>query len=568
MDESLAAAVPEEGMALVSALDDALLVRHGAGKLEDGTGMDGEMKALDDVDMDMDIDVDVFRPSAMLDTRLDEEFGSARDFGGLWRNGACFCFPYTVDAAQESTDMLCRVYRSVDGADHGHVDLEHMLLSESDEELLGLIRQEQAAERGGLLCDPLRRRVFAIRAGRIAADGAIDAAQFPPKYSGDTAAEAANGRSVFRHTFGERSQRFGFAGANNNTVNQVSLHPVAVATAAKSTSPVTTTTAVTSPRALDAMPTCDAASSEQESQNEEDEDVDMEVDATATPVVAVATSAHCSPTGIAITIKQEVIKDEPVAFKREAFDFTPMTPVRPQPIARPVDPSSFASPDVTITSASTCEETFHTPLQRSMSSPASSAFLSPSTTSLAEKTSFVSLDRMASIGDAGFAHNHSSSENNLLHASQFRSMSPADELEKVAALHDKGTLGKLDKVEWNSSPGSTRRGDRDDGSDSDKSEQMKSTRSVEGNADRPSIAVVVAGSPATPLPPRYIKGECSFSFSLVLYLYFGVALTLRVFWNATGPTDKEKRRVHSSTFQSFARSFSFSSAPSSSSALD
>jgi len=77
-------------MALVSALDDVLRAQGSAGKRE-GEGEHGAamgLKALDDVDMDMDIDVDVFRPSAMLDTRLDEEFGSARDFGGLWHNGA------------------------------------------------------------------------------------------------------------------------------------------------------------------------------------------------------------------------------------------------------------------------------------------------------------------------------------------------------------------------------------------------------------------------------------------------------------------------------------------------
>lgn len=106
MDESLAAGVPEAGMALVSALDDALRIQGSAGKREG----EGGLKALDDVDMDMDIDVDVFRPSAMLDTRLDEEFGSARDFGGLWHGASGLgCLPVRMTGDHGATDFLCGI---------------------------------------------------------------------------------------------------------------------------------------------------------------------------------------------------------------------------------------------------------------------------------------------------------------------------------------------------------------------------------------------------------------------------------------------------------------------------
>lgn len=446
-----------------------------------------------------------------------------------------------------------------------------MLLSESDEELLGLLRQEQAAESGGLLQDPLRRRVFAIRAGRVATDGAVEAAELPPKYVSDgVSATVESGRSVFRHTFGERSQRFGFAGATRHVVSHACAQPGAAearATAATSTVSLETTAQVTSPYPFDA--TQGAASPERETHEAEDEDVDMEADEPPAPVVAAAAaSSHCSPTGDDIAIKQElIIKDEPAAFKQQALVVTPVTPVRPQPIAHPSAPVSLAPSDAPAVSS---PEMFRTPLRRSMSSPSPSVFSSPPPTSLSKKTSFVSLDRMASIDGLGFAHGHSSSENDLLNASQFRSMSPADELEKVAALHDKGTLGKLDKVEWRSSPGSAQSSSHPSGSGSeeDQHEQLKIMKSPEGSADRPSIAVVVSGSPATPLPPRYIKGECSVLLAGPSVSLCNATDAVIPFLNDPGPTDKEKRRVHSSTFQSFARSFSFSNAPSSSSALD
>lgn len=73
-----------EGLALVSALDDDA-PREGSPVVAAARG--GEAP-LEDVDMDLEIDADIFRPSAMLDARLDEEFGSARAFRGLWSNGA------------------------------------------------------------------------------------------------------------------------------------------------------------------------------------------------------------------------------------------------------------------------------------------------------------------------------------------------------------------------------------------------------------------------------------------------------------------------------------------------
>jgi len=420
--------------------------------------------------------------------------------------------PFRVVGDRGSTNTLCGIRGPADGVERSHVDLEHMLLSESDEELLGLLRQEQAAETGGLLQDPLRRRVFAIRAGRVATDGVVEATDLPPKYSGGVSAKVESGRSVFRHTFGERSQRFGFAGATRHDVSHFRAQPAAAAagaaageTVATLTASLETTAQVASPYHFDS--TLGAASSEREIHEAEEEDVDMEADESPAPVAVVTANSYCSPAGVDISIKQEVvIKDEPAAFKHEVLDVTPVTPVRPQPIAHPSAPVSLASSD---TPAASSPAMFHTPLRRSMSSPSPSVFSSPPSTSLSEKTSFVSLDRMASIDGLGFAHGHSSSENNLLNASQFRSMSPADELEKVAALHDKGTLGKLDKVEWRASPASAQSNSHGSGSEEDQSEQLKIMRSSEGSADRPSIAVVVSGSPATSLPPRYIKGECS-----------------------------------------------------------
>lgn len=57
-----------EGIELVTALDDAAAPRNPA--------CNRSVDGWEDVEMEMAIDVDVFRPSAMLDARLDEEFGS------------------------------------------------------------------------------------------------------------------------------------------------------------------------------------------------------------------------------------------------------------------------------------------------------------------------------------------------------------------------------------------------------------------------------------------------------------------------------------------------------------
>lgn len=386
----------------------------------------------------------------------------------------------------------------------GYVDLEQMLLSESDEELLGIIRREQAAEAGAPLSGALQRLMF-IRAGRITDHASVDASQFPPKYS-DAQASAAVGGSVFRHTFGQRAQAFGFD--NSGVPIAVKLQPAMTATPVSISVPV-----------VKHEETLQEGASEAE-------DVDMEADAAATPVATLASATNCSPTGSTIMIKKEVVvKQEPVHIHE--LNTSPVTPERPQPVLRtrsqaecksPQIPAAFASP------SATSNEVLHTPLRRTKSTPDRSAFSSPPTSFLAGKSNFVSLDRVSSLESV---LSRCSGEHNQFEGSQFRSMSPADELEKVAALHSKGS-GKMEKLEWKISPNRGSNLPNGIGLES----PMNSLKPTGGAY--PLVDSDVKGEAA--LPPRYIKG----------------------------PSDTEKRRVHSSTFQSFARSFSFTSAPSSS----
>lgn len=303
-----------------------------------------------------------------------------------------------------------------DGEEIGYVDLEQMLLSESDEELLALIQREAASAAGG----PLHRRVFAIRNGRIVTtEESADASRFPPKYilvhPASSSSSPLKRRSVYCRTFGERSQAFGFASCS--TVPSTSVAKVAPS-----------------------VPT-------------EDEDIEMneEPEAVSTPLPS-AGSPFAVAWNSAESVDPVVIKQEVVETQLSQTVDAPVTPIRPTPIARPVPVGN--------------EEMLRTPLRRSMSSPVAAGWASPPVSA----NSFVSLDRMLTPSQAD-------TESLALEPTQYRSMSPADEFEKVSALHSKGSLGRVDRLEWKIS---SRREINEDG------------RQSPGEAA---------------LPPRYFKGE-------------------------------------------------------------
>ncbi|RLN68959.1 hypothetical protein BBJ28_00019736 [Nothophytophthora sp. Chile5] len=172
-----------------------------------------------------------------------------------------------------------------------------------------------------------------------------------------------------------------------------------------------------------------------------------------------------------VVVKQEII--EPcVSIKQEVLS-TPK--YVPQPSRGPKSPEA-------------CNEPFHTPLRRSSSIPAGSSPLSTS--------SFVSLESVIATPLSTISRSTAHPATPVM----MRSLSPADELEKVAMGGVKSSLAKMNVVRGNFqvSPG------------------------------QDSVPLV---KPTPTLPPPYFRGALD---------------------------SPEKRRAHSKTFNAFAQSLSFS----------
>lgn len=413
----------------------------------------------DDVDMaDLDvIDADVFRPSALMDRKLDDEYGRTSD-------------------------------------------LERMLLlsdaqldSEEDDAVMAHLAQLDAMQ--GTNTQHQGFAPLAPRSGRwlvtTSHSQAAVAAALPPKYLEGGALASPHKRRVHKRMFGERGAAFKFPAAPTPETKPTQKNPTLSPTLP---TPTPTPALVRRSRSLFTEIAQDIAGrgmiahsedhnmdhdSVKEEQMEEEEEKQEEEEKET-----VITNANIA---LPVDVEEIVIKSEP-----------PVTPVRPR-----------CSPAV----LSTQIDSFQTP-QRSSQSVATTTQSSLPSEDSAFRTPAHGVASLSSSAASVGAHTNTNTTNQ--HA-----ISPAPSFDKVAVVHAKDTPGKVDRFEWTirASPVMTR------------------SASVSG-AKRALVADDDLPSPPTPttasdLPPRYLRGAAS---------------------------SPQKRRVHSSTFGSFARSFSFTDA--------
>lgn len=490
----------------------------------------------EDHDVDMDIgldaaadvdDVDGFRPSAMLDRRLEEEYGGA--------------FYSTCFQASELVE------KDLDG---GFVDIEQMLLTESEEFLTSqfaghahatgalnggdhrMLRAEitarhfvhaKSASGGGSSIgasssnDDAARLVLLKQAIASSAVSSSSIFNMPPKYF-DSVQSSPQKRRAHRRTFGERAQPFGFDRTNRHSciIKQDVLaqpryfndgHDAVAITNDENCPPST---------AVD---------------DDEEEKYDNEVIQMKEEVVDVRVQV-CAPNESVDEMMDEDVRDEDgrekasVVVKQEHMQppvFVPFTGFRSisddEHLHRATTPISTADEDGE--EKERARTTLRTPLHRSLLSPTPSKALEQS-------------------------HHHSTPLQQQASGCSSRSMSPADAFEKVAVVQVRDSPGRVDKFEWKI--GALLQHGSSTPEDSGKKQQRPLLASELGKVDAfasasgdllaassglTGTATTAAGSSAV-LPPRYFRGVTS---------------------------SPQKRRVHSTTFGTFARSFSFTGTP-------
>lgn len=474
--------------------------------------LDDDLRALAalDRDVDMAIDVegfeqhaaaldasddgDVFRPSALLDRRMEDEFGGA--------------FYSTCLQASEllEKDLL-------DGTG-GFVDIEQMLLSESSEFLsthFASCDSEQllqhfthaAASTGGSRDAVLRAELTAQHfiAARDGSSSSYDQQQrlvllkhalasssnsssalftMPPKYFGGSEGSPQK-RRVHRRTFGECAHTFAFGGSS----------------ASRSTGAAASANATQTPRQVDTSASADP------------------------PLTSVA---HGSVATFAPSAAPVVVKTEPVAATVAA------EAVKTE--SEPMDEDTGALEQKPLAPDDACTERAQTPV-RSVGHFAGFRSISDDQ-DLADGEALRTPLRRTQSSPAPTATKATPQQHVLV----TRSMSPADALDKVAVVMQvpKDSPGRLGTFEWriHSSPATAATQQQLPASAQRKPRPTLAAQL--GRADDseryPPAASNDASSGAT-LPPRYFRG---------------------------GTTSPQKRRAHSTTFGSFARSFSFTGA--------
>lgn len=499
--------------------------------------LDDDMRALealdaDDHDVDMDglqeheqEDGDVFRPSAMLDRRMEEEFGGA--------------FYSTCFQASELVE------KDLDG---GFVDIEQMLLSESEEfltahfantsdELLHeqllygesgndseqhqqrMIRAEltarhflhaQSNDNGG--ADQQQRLVLLKQAIASSSLSSSSIFNMPPKYFEGGVQSSPQKRRAHRRTFGERTQPFAFG--NSNAVAFKGEGQVAQAALAGEYSYNQHTTSSNMSEAIVNDENCPPPPSISSAVPSDEVRIKEEI-------IADISVMQSHTVDLELTESEAEYMDEGYnddEQKAAALDSRAQTPVPFAPFTgfRSIsDDNHHHEHDDNANQEDSLRTTLRTPLRRSLSSPAPS--------SQTTEQQFTPQQQLS----GGYAS---------------RSMSPADAFEKVAVVVQVVTdsPGRVDKFEWRI--GSTRQEQHGDEKKAKKRPNLSTqlgTADVnlddESSADSQAQDTNKSSSKTAALPPRYFRGVTS---------------------------SPQKRRVHSTTFGSFARSFSFTgSAP-------
>ncbi|GAB9469387.1 hypothetical protein Gpo141_00006666 [Globisporangium polare] len=490
--------------------------------------LDDDMRALEALDVDVDMDglqeheheqdgnVDVFRPSAMLDRRMEEEFGSA--------------FYSTCFQASELVE------KDLDG---GFVDIEQMLLSESEEFLTAhfantsdelLHEQLLHGERGNAGDSEQQQRM--IRAELTArhflhaqsnGNGATDQQQrlvllkqaiassslssssifnMPPKYFEGGVQSSPQKRRVHRRTFGERTQPFAFGTSND-------------AFAFKGEGQAAQASNIDYHQHNNSSSRSEATVSDENSPPPPPSDeVRIKEEIVADTGVTQAHTVTLEMTELEAECMDEDHNDDEQK-ATAAIDSRAQTPVTFTSFTGFRSISDDHHQDDAAHEEEALRTMLQTPLRRSLSSPAPSQ--------AAEQ--FTPQQQQLSGGYAS------------------RSMSPADAFEKVAVVVQvvKDSPGRVDKFEW-------RIGSTQQQSDEKKAKKRPNLSTQLGTADaslnddqafadsqQQDTRESSTSTATAALPPRYFRGVTS---------------------------SPQKRRVHSTTFGSFARSFSFTgSAP-------
>ncbi|TMW59006.1 hypothetical protein Poli38472_007151 [Pythium oligandrum] len=446
------------GMQLIAALDDQddERARHGVFdglySLNEDVDVDDEV----DVDMDMEINADVFRPSAMLTS---DEYGSSSTMDAL------YAFNDRETHAQDAVD---------EREDDGFVDIEQMLLNDSDDAVMAQLAQLERPiqsldeetttmgkrKRGDGFCQlPIKDKQVVLPSH---ASAHVDeqqrhldiAATLPPKYVLSESSPLK--RRVYRRTFGERAACFAFAGASTRSVTTCTETSTPAKRPRKTLAPATTTMP-TVPPAVPA-PVSSRRTLFKEAVN---------------PAPLRVVKAVIEEEEEETKEEKEAPKDKKTAIKTEEVNDPLTTPVRPR--RRPLATSSSRQSD-------------------------------PVTTPCTPAMSIVIFETpVPAITRASKA---------------FKSISPTTHFDKATVIHAKDTPGKVDKFEWtirSSSPTTVITSVM----------PIKADKVEEKSVSTPALDVA---SVAALLPPPYLRGPSS---------------------------SPEKRRVHSTTFGSFARSFSF-----------
>lgn len=464
--------------------------------------LDDDLRALEALDAGVDLADAGCRPSALLDRRMEDEFGGAF-FSSCLR--ASELLSSDSDAAAD-----CALLDS--GGATAFVDMEQMLLSESEaflsahfgggatmDEMLRRLDGEDArgavSEVQGLRAeltaqhfrhtlansDTYDRLVLLKQA--IAAGSASAIFNMPPRYF-ESAASSPQKRRVHRRTFGERQHTFAFSGATSEATASVKYENSSVV-------PLSAACVVATPR--------------DERVRIKDESVGIAA-AAPVPVAVPAVAVVADP----------VAQDQDVEMEQEDDDaeddelFRAFTPV-PAPsfvgFRSITDDCRLETDDAAVAS-------LRTPLRPTLSQePAQQR------TPLPHQT-------LAS-----------------------RSMSPADAFDKVAGLVQvaRDSPGRLGQFEWrigDPQAAHIAASQRTPATMTGLKKRRPTLAAQLGSADTTddweekaeSVCGEVAVAVAAPLPPRYFRG---------------------------GTSSPQKRRAHSTTFGSFARSFSFTgSAPS------
>lgn len=483
------------------------------------------LEALDDADVDMDgLDQhddqhgDVFRPSAMLDRRMEEEFGGA--------------FYSTCFQASELVE------KDLDG---GFVDIEQMLLSESEEfltahfantsdELLHaqllhgdseqmnqqqqqrMIRAELTARHflhaqsngDSTTTDQQQRLVLLKQAIASSPLSSSSIFNMPPKYFEGGGTSSPQKRRAHRRTFGERTQPFAFGNSNAFAYKQEDQVTQAAVGGYSYHQHTSTREATVSDENSPPSPPTPSATPANEVRIKEE--IVLDTGVTQSHTVALEMSESMD----------EGDQDDEQNTAAMALDSRAQTPVTLSLFTgfRSITDDDHHQHDKqNVHEEEALRTTFRTPLRRSLSSPAPS--------SQAAEQQFTPQQQQLSGGDY-----------------TSRSMSPADAFEKVAVVVQvvKDSPGRVDKFEWRI--GSTRQQQNDETKAKKRpnlSTQLGTADASHDNDQSFAEAQDASESSSAALPPRYFRGVTS---------------------------SPQKRRVHSTTFGSFARSFSFTgSAP-------